>query len=63
MSTIDGANGYSQPPKLHYAPPPRKKDDDSVRFQAQQKSQTEHPAVKVTLSPEAQKTLAAQKSA
>ena len=63
MSTIDGANGYSQPPKVHYSPPPRQKDDDSARFQAQQKTQTEHPAVKVTLSPDAQRALAAQKNA
>jgi len=62
MSRIDSANGYTQPQKVQYVPPVRHKDQDTERLQAQQAQQrTRAPAVQVTLSPEAQKALAARK--
>jgi hypothetical protein len=63
MSSIDSANGYTQPQKVQYVPPVRQKDQDTERLQAQQDQQrTRPPAVQVTLSPEAQKALAEQKA-
>ncbi len=62
MSSIDSANGYSQPQKVQYTPPVRQKDDDSQRYRAEDKARTDRPAVNVTLSPEAQKILADQRA-
>ncbi len=63
MSSIDSANGYTQPQKVQYTPPTRQKDNDTQRLQAQQEQQrTRPPAVQVTLSPEAQKALAEQRT-
>lgn len=63
MSSIDSANGYTQVARVPYTPPVRQKDDDTQRYNAQTQAQTERPpAVNVTLSPEAQKALAAQQT-
>jgi hypothetical protein len=55
-------NNQTQAQKTQYTPPPRQKDADTQRFTAQTQARAQPPAVHVTLSPEAQKALAAQKS-
>jgi len=62
MSSIDSANGYSQPQKIQYTPPVRRNDDDAQRYRAEDQARASHPAVCVTLSPEAQKALAGQRT-
>jgi hypothetical protein len=62
MSSIDSANGYTQPQKVQYTPPPRPKDDDAQRYRAEDQARADHPAVRITLSPEAQKALAEQRT-
>ncbi len=62
MSSIDSASGYSQVPKVQYTPPVRQKDEDTQRNDALDKARTDRPAVSITLSPEAQKALAAQQT-
>jgi len=62
MSRIDSANGYTQPPKVQYTPPVRRNDDDAQRYHAEDRARADHPAVRVTLSPEAQKALAEQRT-
>ncbi len=62
MSSIDSTNGYTQVPRVQYTPPVRQKDDDTQRYNAQDQARTDRPAVNITLSPEAQKALAAQQT-
>jgi len=62
MSSIDSANGYTQAQKVQYTPPVRQTDRDSQRYEAEAQEQTRRPAVTVTLSPEAQKALAEQRT-
>ena len=47
---------------MQYTPPVPQKDQDTQRYNAEDKARTDLPAVNVTLSPEAQKALAAQKT-
>ncbi len=61
MSRIEGPNGYAQAQKIAFTPPVHRADQDTRRYQAEDKARTDHPVVRVTLSPEAQKALAAQK--
>ncbi len=60
MSSINNVNGYTQAPRIPYTPPVRQPDSDTQRFTAQTQASANKPAVNVTLSPEAQKALAAQ---
>ena len=62
MSSISSTNGYTPAQRVEYTPPVRQKDQDSQRYDAQTQQQTQRPAVSVTLSPEAQKALAAQQT-
>ena len=65
MSSISSANGYTQPQQVQYTPPPpppQQKDGDTQRYDAQNQAKIQGPAVTVTLSPEAQKALAAQQT-
>ncbi len=56
VGAVNAVRGYTQ-----YAPPPHKPDSDSQRFIAQAQARAQ-PPVQVTLSPDAQKALAAQQT-
>ncbi len=60
MSNITSPTGYTQAPRVPYTPPVRQPDSDTQRYTAQTQARADKPVVNVTLSPEAQKALAAQ---
>ncbi len=62
MNSISGINGYNATQPVQYVPPVPQKDADTQRFAAQTQARTDQPTVRVTLSPEAQKALAEQRT-
>jgi len=62
MSSINSTNGYASSPPIPYTPPVRQPDSDTQRYTAQTQASANKPAVNVTLSPQAQAALAAQKA-
>ena len=62
MNSINSTNAYTQAQRVPYTPPVRQPDSDTQRYTAQTQARAEKPVVNVTLSPEAQKALAAQSS-
>ena len=62
MSITSGINGYNATQPVQYVPPVPQKDADTQRFAAQTQARTDQPTVRVTLSPEAQKALAEQRT-